>query len=790
MPVLYKKLGRDLWQTKGQVSAVTAVITCGIAIFVAFFACYRNLLLTRDSYYAQYRFYDFSIQLEKAPLSAVFKIADLPGVRAARGRIVKDVSLTVKDQDESKVARLVSLPLRHERVLNGIHLVAGRHFNSAGIDECVVNDRFLAANKLKLGERITVTVNGRRQSLKMVGTAQAPEYIYTIRNAQEMLPNPKKFAIVWVQESWAESHLDLKGAVNEIVGEVFDPSTLKAQLDQMGDMLKPYGVYAKTMRKDQLSNWYLQSELDGLKVSTGITPTIFLVIAALILVILLTRMVRREQMQIGLLKAYGYTNFEISMHYIRYACLVGLMGGLLGYVLGQWMGRGLIGVYVAYYTFPILKYQFYPDLLLWALSISTGCALLSALTVVRSVVNISPATAMRDSPPRSAKRTVLEYLPALWKRLSFTNKIIFRNMSRYPLRSAFTVLGVMLSTAIVIMGYYSSDAMGYMIQHQFEKVQREDIRVTFYLERGVGALYEAMRMPHVRKAEPLLFYPFELRVGWKRKEMLITGLPASPQLYGLLDDKNRRVELGKKGLTLMDIEAKRLGLKVGDRVMLKPLYGRVSKEKEVVVEKIVTQFIGAGAYMHWETLSRLLGETRALNALLLKIEPGSQKQVSAYLKDIPAVAAVEVKADALDNFNKTIGESMGISNFFLTLFAGIIAVAVIYNSTAISITERSREMASLRVLGYTTAEVGRIVFNENLMLSLLGLVIGLPAGTWMCMGMSQAYVTDVYRFPFFISNKTYLISTLTILGYVLLSNWLSRKRIAGLDLVEALKSRE
>jgi putative ABC transport system permease protein len=790
MPVLFHKLRRDLWQSKGQVTAVLAVMVCGIAIFTAFFACYRNLLLTRDSYYARYRFHDFSLQLEKAPLSAVFKLAALPGVRAARGRIVKDVSLSVSGQNEAKVARLISFPLRHAGMIDDIHLVSGRHFSAAAPDECLVNDRFLNANGLRAGDRLQVTVNGRRQSLKIVGAAQSPEYIYTIRNAQEMLPNPRKFAVIWVQEAWAESHLDLKGAVNEIVAEAFEPARLRRLLDQAEDLLKPYGVYARVERRNQLSNWYLQSELEGLKVSTGVTPAVFLLIAALILVILLSRMVRREQMQIGLLKAYGYTDLEIALHYVRFALIIGLVGGLVGYGCGEWMGRGLIGIYVAYYTFPVLTYQFYPDLLLWGLLISTGCALFSALAVIRSVVQIEPALAMRDSPQRSARRTWLERLPFIWRRLSFTHKIIARNISRFPLRSAFTVLGVTLSTAIVILGYFASDAMGYMIHHQFDLVQREDIRVTFYRERGRAALYEIQRLPGVRRAEPQLLYPFELRRGWQRKEMLITGLSEPSRLFRLLDAEQRRVESGRTGLTLLDIEARRLNLRVGDQVWLKPMYGRIATEKPVIVDKIVAQFIGAGGYMRRERLSRLLGEADTLNAVLLQTEPGMAQAVAARLKDLPVVASVEIKADALRNFNQTIGESMGISNFFLTLFAGVIAVAVIYNSTAINITERSREMASLRVLGYTTEEVGRIVFNESLLLSLLGLGLGLPVGTGLCRLMTEAYVTDVYRFPYYLSMQTYWVSALTILGYVLLSNALSRRRIAHLDLVEALKSRE
>lgn len=788
MSVLNKKLWRDLWQSKGQVLAVTAVIACGIAVYVAFLSSYRNLVLSRDSYYSAYRFHDFSIQMEKAPETAVFKIKELAGVRNARGRIVKDVPLTVTNQGENKIARLISLPLMSQGIIDGLHLVRGRLLQDSAGDECVVNDKFFEANQLKMGDRIQVTANGRRQSLKIVGTAQSPEYIYTIRNVQEMVPNPNKFGIIWVQQEWAESQLNLRGAINEIVGEVYDSEQLNTLLDQAKELLKPYGIYARVKRENQLSHWYLKSEIDGLAVSATITPAIFLLMAALILVILLSRMVRREQTQIGLLKAYGYSNTQISMHYVKFASILGIIGGLIGEGVGQWMGRGMIQLYIQFYTIPILRYQFYPDLLGNAILISTGCALFSALLVVRSVVNISPATAMRDSPPRTAHKTLLEKIPALWNHVSFTNKIILRNIGRYPMRSGFTVLGVMLSTSIVMMGYFSGDAMNYMLEHQFEKVQREDVRVTFYREQGQNAWLEALRWPGVRRAEPLLMYPFEIKTAWKKKELLITGLPAQGRLFYLLDEDNHHVQLKTRGLTLMKINADELKLRAGDKVTIKPLI-RLEKEHEVVIEQVVQQYVGAGAYMRHDALSRLLGESLAINALLLKLD-GPLAVLNAYLKEIPLVASVEVKQDALDNFNKTIGESMGISMFFLTLFAGVIAIAVIYNSTAINITERSREMASLRVLGYTTAEVGRIIFNENLFLSLLGLAIGLPFGHLMCKSMTAAYTTEVFRFPFYISSQTYWISGLTILGYVVITNVLSRKRIATLDMVEALKSRE
>ena len=790
MAVLDHKLWRDLWKTKGQVIAVLAVITCGIAVYVAFYSSFNNLILTRDSYYSRYRFHDFSISLEKAPESASFRIASMPGVKNTRGRIVKDVNLTVKDNPENKIARLISLPARQENIIDGIHLVAGRFFSVEVPDEVVVEKHFFEVNQLEFGDRIEVTVNGRLQSLKIVGIAQSPEYVYAIRNAQEMLPNPQKFAIIWVQESWAESQLDLQGSINEIIGEVNDIDRLTQILDEAENILKPYGVFSSTPRQEQLSNWYLQSELDGLSVSAKITPAIFLIIAALILLILLSRMVQRERGQIGLLKAYGYRDWEIVLHYFKYAGLIGAIGGVLGYFLGMWMGIGMMGMYVEFYAFPILRTSVYPQLMGGSIIISVGTALFSALIVVRSVIQVSPASAMRDSPPVSGHRTPLESITFLWQRLSFTNKIIVRNIFRYPLRSLFTIMGVMMATAMLIMGYFVQDAMTYMLKHQFEEVQREDMRVSFYLERGFDALYDMQRLPWVERVEPQLMYPFKLTTGWKKKDLLVTGLPEDLRLFRLLDENNHIVPIVGDGLVLMSQTAKQLDLKIGDYVVLKPLIGKIEREHKVRIDQIITQYIGAGAYMRLESMSRLLNHSRALNAVLLKHEAGHKDDLNKILKDIPAIASVEVKQDSLDNFEKTIGESMGISNFFMLLFAGVIAVSVIYNSTAISITERRHEMASLRVLGYTPQEVGRIVFNENLFLSLTGLAIGLPFGRWLCQSMAQAYETDVYRFPFYLGNQTYLYTSFIILIFVGASNFLSRKRIYSIDMVEALKSRE
>lgn len=791
MSILNYKLLRELKINKGQIIAIVSVTTLGIAVFVAFLSCYFNLVLTRDTYYSRYRFHNFSIQLEKAPINTLFKISELKGIKKVKGRITKDVSMDMENSSDNKIIRLTSIEHYNSNIIDGIHLTQGKMFTKNSSEEGVINQQFFNANKLKLGDRIQLTANGKKVSIKIVGVALSPEYVYPIRNAQEIMPNPEKFGIVWCSESWVAGIFNMKGFYNELVGEVFENNKTSVLMEDIGKQLKPYGVYAKTEQKNQISNWYLSSEIQGLEVSSTVTPAIFLIIASIILVIMLSRMVNRERTQIGLLKAFGYSNFMVAWYYVKFGGIIGLTGGLSGFALGQWMGYGLMSIYVQFYSFPLMRYKVYPWLFISALFISIGCSFLSSIVASFTAIKIMPAEAMREKPPLTSSHTFLEKIEFIWKRLGFTTKIIIRNIWRYPFRALFTVFGVQISTAILIIGYFSQDAMNYMLDHQFNKVQKEDIRITFYKEVGYKAWYESLRFPNVRKTEGLLAQPFELENKWKKKDILITGIPKNVSMLKLLDLNNNEIEVSRTGLVLVDNLAKEMGVKVGDWVTIKPLTRENSKRIKVQVSKIVTMYVGTGAYMSLEYLSRILNASELINSLLIKVEDQNKiSDLNKYLKQVPLVATVERKSESLENFYKSVGSSMNISNFFLILFSGIIAISVIYNSTVINLTERKREIASLRVLGFTNQEVGRIVFNENIILSLFGVILGLPFGRWICTLMVKAYETELFRFPFYLSNYTYIISSVIITFFILLTNFFLRSKIKSIDMIESLKSRE
>ncbi|MFO7898425.1 MAG: FtsX-like permease family protein [Planctomycetota bacterium] len=790
MKVLDRKLVRDLGGSWGQSLAVAAVILCGVASFVCVLSAHRSLRLTRDTYYERYRFADFWIRLEKAPRQAVDKVEAIPGVAAAQGRIVEDVNLDVAGDPEPATGRVISLPAERGAAINDIHLVSGRYFSPGVRNEVIVNDRFAKEHRLRPGDRIHATMNDRRQPLRIVGTALSPEYVYMIRSAREFLPNPRRFAILWLKADFAEMALGLQEACTEVVGFLDPAADEDAVLDRIEDRLKPYGALSAVHRDDQLSNRYLSDEIKGLGVSARVVPAIFLGIAAMILTVMLHRVVRRERTAIGVLKAYGYSNAAIGGHYLKFALLLSVAGGLLGFLAGQWLGHAMMTLYVEFFQFPILRHRFYPGILALSLAISAAAGLFGSLWAVHGVATTDPAQAMRPAVPRSGHRLWLERLGLLWRRITFIQKMILRDTFRYKLRSALTVFGVMCSAALLLLGFFTGDSMEHMIDYQFRTLQRQDVRVGLQSERGKGAWLEATRFPQVRRAEPVLEYPFTLTAGWRSEDTVITGVRPGDRLRGLVTTDGRRIDVGESGLVLSDRLARKLAVGPSDPVVIEPLLGKVGRRSTVSVRDVARQYLGMGAYMNIETLSRVLDESFAVNSVLVRTEAGGEQALSRHLKDVPGVATVEVKAESRRRLEETLAESMAISNIFLSLFAGVIAFAIIYNTTSISLTERTRELASLRVLGFTLGEIRRIVFGQNVVLAAVGLALGLPVGVLLCRWLTTVYATDVYRLPFHITRDTFVTTALALALFVLVANLASWRRINRLDMVEVLKRRE
>jgi len=397
---------------------------------------------------------------------------------------------------------------------------------------------------------------------------------------------------------------------------------------------------------------------------------------------------------------------------------------------------------------------------------------------------------MRPAAPRTGHRLWLERFSFFWQSVGFIGKMILRDIFRYRVRSGLTVFGVMCSSALLLLGYGTGDSMDYLMDYQFNTLQKEDVRVAFHSERGKGAYFDARRFPQVRAAEPVLEYPFTLKAGWRKKDVVITGVRPGDRMLGLETVGGLPIQVGEGGLVLTEHVAEALQLGPGDPLVVKPLLSKVGRETTVRVRDVAQQYLGTGVYMNLYALSRILEEPFASNSVLLRVEEGGEEALTRRLKDVPGVASVGIKKEAQRHFEETLAESMAINNLFMSLFAGVIAFAIIYNTTAISLTERTRELASLRVLGFTLAEVRRIMFGENVLLSAVGLVLGVPLGVLLCRWLISAYESDLYRLPFHITGSTFVITALSIALFVAVANLASRHRIGRLNMVEVLKQRE
>lgn len=790
MRALTKKMMRSMLRNRSQILAVVAVVTSGTACYICLASLHNNLELTRDTYYSQNRFADFEIQLERAPNTALFKLQEIPGVRQVRGRIVEDVKLDVEGVTEARMGRMVSVPDTGGNFLNSVVVSKGNFFEPGSQDEVILSEQFADANNLVVGDKLKVTADGKKHTLKIIGLGLSPEYVYIIRNIQELVPAPERFGILWVTDDFAESALNMEAESNSIIGSVENEDMLDTILDAAENQLDSYGIFAKTKRADQLSNRLLSDEIKNLGVVARVIPTVFLGIAALVIMILLNRMVRNERTQIGLMKAYGYSNLSVAFHYLQFALMLSLTGCFLGFIFGQWGAQEMIKVYVQFFAFPILQSRIYPQVLAQAMLICITFSMAGAAVAAYRASRIHPAESMRPEAPVIGHRVWLEQITAIWSRLSFTWKMIARNVSRHKFRSSLNAFGVMISTILLIIGFFAIDGMNYLMDFEYQKTQRQDVQVSFFLERNKDALYEAQRFDYVDYAEPLLQYPFTLTNDWRTKDVLIVGLQRNARLRRLMDTDERAVDIGEDGLVLSQKLAEMMSLNVGDSVMMKPMMGRVTREKEVKVTKIVQQYFGASGFMNIKALSRVLDEPFAMNAVLLATEPGKSRLMNDELEDIPMVSSVTVKQDAIDSMDETLNMQMEVMSFMTIFFAGIIAFSIIYNITSVSLSERERELASLRVMGFSKQEVGRTLYYENILMGIVGLILGVPFGMLLCKGLVTAFDTEMIRIPYHLEPSTFAISIACTIIFVIISNYAIRHKINNLDLVETLKERE
>ncbi|MEM8946680.1 MAG: FtsX-like permease family protein [Planctomycetota bacterium] len=787
MTPLDRKMFRDLWQMRGQVVAIALVMACGIATFILSRSMLHSLELTQQTYYSRYNFADVFATLKRAPDALSDRLAEIPGVGQVQTRIVVNVNISVPGLEEPASGKLISMPETHRPRLNQLYFRQGRWLTPGRDDEVLASEAFAVANNLRVGDTISAVINGRQKKLRIVGIALSPEYIYEIKPG-DLLPDNRHFGVFWMNHEALSVAYDLDGAFNDLSLSLMRGASAAEAIKRVDQLIEPYGGLGAYDRDDQLSHQFLDNEIEQNRNMGMFAPTLFLAVSAFLLNVVMTRTINTQREQIAALKAFGYSNLEVGTHYLKGVLLIVAGALAVGIPVGIWFGSEVTEMYAKLFHFPEFSFRVYPSVLLAAAGVAATAAVLGTLGSVVRAVTLPPAEAMRPEPPTGYGPTLAERL-GLGRLVPPVALMILRQLERHPLKTTLSTVAIALAVSILVLGNYMQDSVNYMMAAQFHWVQRYDMSVSTTEAVADRAIYELQSLLGVLQCEPNRSVSVRLRAGPRHRRVGIMGIREDSDLFGLVNMDGRPVPLPPGGLLVSQKLAEILEVGVGDRVQLEVLEGK-KPIRQAMIAGTLQDFAGLSVYMELDALRQLLREGPVVTGAHLLVDPHYQTALYRELKETPQVSAITVKQHAIDSFDQTVAENLRVMKTINLLFACVIAVGVVYNSARISLAERSRELATLRVVGFTRREISAILLGELAIITLAAIPVGLLAGKFFAWWMTVAFDQELFRFPLVISQRTYAFAAAVVLVASAASGLIVRRRLDELDLVAVLKSRE
>lgn len=787
---LLRKLFRDLMSRRASLIALVAIIGFGIAALVGFLSVARDLGDAKENYFRETRIGDFYARVKRAPMWVVDELAALPNVRDVRGRVRLPILVDLPDIVEPVTGSALSLPAERRPIINDVLLQSGSWFSGVGAHEVLLNDSFARENHLRPGHRLKVMLLDEQREFLVVGTVTSAEFIYLIPQGGGLAPDPKRFAAIYFEETFLQEAGNLAGAYNEFVGTAFDTTDfgIIPMLASMKEKLDQYGAIDAQRMNEQPSTKFLENELENVRKSSFITPVIFLSVAALILNVLVARLVQQQRVVIGTLKALGYTAPQIMAHYLMYGVTIGASGAILGWGLASLIQLGMLGLYRTIFEFPVIEQRLHIDLYVSGLLVSSLAAAAGTVKGTLAALRLQPAEAMHPPPPEKAHRTPLEAFPALWRRLPFRWKMVSRAIFRNPFRSLVSVVAGLVATALIIGALAMRDGMKKLARYELEEVSHYDLSIALRDPKGTGL--DAEERQSVEHTEAQLVVPADVSNGPHRRTINITGIDPGNSLYRPLDQNGEPVQIPPSGLIMSRKLAEILSVGVGDEVLVQPLIGE-RRETTATITALVDTYVGLSAYARIDYVSRLIGEEWVANTILTQSYKGrSDAEYLSGLKEVRDVVGASRRTQALEQFEETFSKANAVIIGIFVAFAMVIGFGSIVNSSLVSLSERQREVATLRVLGFSTEQVARIFALESVLLYGLGTVLGLYAGVWYVEFLSVAYSSELFRFPVVIRPERFVHTVLLMGACIVSAQLVVRMLIVKLDWLEVMKVKE
>lgn len=788
MSLLDRKLRRDLRALKSQALAVALVMACGLAMMIMTRSLIRSLVTTRDAYYEQYRFAEVFARLKRAPNAVRDQLAAIPGVAAVETGIAIQVTLDVPGLPEPAVGLINSLPERGERVLNRLHVRSGRlPLGGATRGEIAVSEAFAEAHALKPGAPLSAVLNGRRQQFELSGIVLSPEFVFEAPPGAA-LPDNRTYGVFWMPYKELATAFQLYGAFNSIALTLTPGASERDVIAAVDRALAPYGGRGAYGRLDHPSNRRVDDEIRVLQGLAVAFPVVFLGVAAFMTNSVMSRQIALQRQEIAMLKACGFSNGQVGLHFLKFALVIVAVGVVVGVSGGIVLGHKLVGMYHLFFRFPQLEFLLDERVLAIATAISALAALGGVSGAVRRAVRLAPAQAMRPESPASFQPALLErFRWGRWFSPSF--RMALRNLQRHPVRSTLTCIALALATGILIVPNAFRDGVAYVLDFQWDIVQRQTVTLSLVEPEAARALADFKHLPGVIHAEPFRFVPVELRAGPISRRLMFQGLPERGTLSRALDAQPRQLTLPPRGIVISAKLAEVLHVRPGDEVVARVLEGR-GRELTVPIAGLAEDFAGMAAYMELHALNRLLLEGDRISGAHVVVDQSRWHEFLAAVKETPRIAGCVIKASLREGFRRTTAASIGLLQKIYLLFATVVAFGVVYNSARISLSERALELATLRVLGFTRGEVGAVLVGELVLLTLVALPIGLLLGSAFARGILTAVNTETVRLPLVLTSANYAFAVLVVALASAVSALFAARKLAEIDLVSALKARD
>jgi len=787
IPPLARKLLRDLVRLRWQALAIAVLIAAGVAVTVMAYSTRASLAAARDRFYVETRFADVFAVADRAPLGLARQLEAIDGVVGIDLRIQRAGVMAVPGIERPAIARFISLPENEQQALNLTRLVLGRMPAPGRSDEALVLRSFFDATQARLGDRLSAVVGGRRLDVIIVGVVFAPEFVW-VPGAATGMPDDAHQGVFWMRRAALERAADMDGAFNTAAVKLAPGAPPAAVRLAMDRILAPYGAAPAIERKDQASDRFIVAEFKELQISATVFPPIFLIVAAFLVHMLMSRHVEVEREQIGLLKAFGYRDWEAAWPYAALAMAITLLGCLLGALLGGAFASLLVDVYRAYMRFPDIAPRFHWGGFALASFTALAAGLVGAIASVRAATRLSPALAMRAPSPARYARGWLDRATQSF-RLGEPSRIILRNLERRPGRAAMTVLGLAASIALLIGTQFLHDAMNLVFDHAFYRAQRWSHFIALAGPRELGARAMIEKLPGVLMAEPVRSVSATLSTPHHSERMAITGISMRATLIRPLDRAGRPIAVSGPGLTLSDALARKLQVQPGDPVLVTTHEGQRT-QSALPVLGLARDYAGLSAYMDRRDLNRFLKEGDAMNAAALVLAPHEERRFYAAVSAMPLAASASSRDEAVASYRRIMSEAFSTSLLFYLGFAGAIAFGVAYNAARISLAERARDLATMRVLGFTRGETAYVQLGEFAILGLAAIPVGIFFGWLLAQGISSAYARDEMRLPLVMSRRAIGTCLAAYFTVMFITGALIAQRVGKLDLVAVLKARE